>query len=234
MEYDKYRKSGIYKIVNITNNKIYVGSSKYLKARKTGHFGQLRRNQHKNIHLQSSYNKHGKDCFRFEILEECSIQNLMDREQYWIDTLKPQYNILKIAGSSRGELYKHDKERCFKVSIKTRHLTDEQVYEIIELQKQGKTIKELCNIYDFEPASLSRILSGHLYKHIGIPEKEINKNIRPNKLQDKELVLEIYNKAKLGEFQYKLAEEYNIDQSTVCRIKNKQRNFEWLKELENA
>lgn len=97
-------KSGIYKIINIitiTNN-IYIGSAIYLKSRKSGHFYNLIKNKHHNKKLQNSFNKHGKENFIFEVLEFCEKENLITREQHYLDTLKPKYNILKIAGSSLG------------------------------------------------------------------------------------------------------------------------------------
>ena len=49
--------------------------------------------------------KHGYSKFKLEILEYCSISIVLDREQFYIDKLNPEYNILKIAGSNLG--YKH-------------------------------------------------------------------------------------------------------------------------------
>jgi group I intron endonuclease len=49
--------------------------------------------------------KYGYAGFRLEILEYCSISIVLDREQFYIDKLNPEYNILKIAGSNLG--YKH-------------------------------------------------------------------------------------------------------------------------------
>jgi group I intron endonuclease len=37
-----------------------------------------------------------------EILEYCDKELVVEREQYYINTLKPRYNILNIAGSSLG------------------------------------------------------------------------------------------------------------------------------------
>lgn len=93
---------GIYKITNIQNEKFYIGSTNNLSHRKSIHLYDLRNNRHKNIHLQRSYNKWGYENFTFEVLEECTVENLINREQFYLDTLKPQYNILKIAGSSLG------------------------------------------------------------------------------------------------------------------------------------
>ena len=49
--------------------------------------------------------KYGYAGFRLEILEYCSTSIVLDREQFYIDKLNPEYNILKIAGSNLG--YKH-------------------------------------------------------------------------------------------------------------------------------
>jgi group I intron endonuclease len=43
--------------------------------------------------------KYGYAEFRLEILEYCSPEVLIKREQFYFDTLNPEYNTLKIAGS---------------------------------------------------------------------------------------------------------------------------------------
>lgn len=98
----KELKSGIYKIVNKLNGKIYIGSAVNLSNRKSSHFSKLRKNKHFNNHLQNSFNKYGKDNFEFIILEECNVENLIEREQYYIDNFKPQYNKRIIAESNIG------------------------------------------------------------------------------------------------------------------------------------
>lgn len=98
-------KSGVYKITNVVNNKIYVGSTSNLKNRRTGHFSSLRKGIHHNKHLQFSYNKYGESNFVFEVLEYCDISLITKREQYYIDTLKPQYNKRIDAQNNRGMKY---------------------------------------------------------------------------------------------------------------------------------
>lgn len=79
-------KSGIYGIINIINNKIYIGSTKNFYKRKSQHFSTLKFNKHSNRYLQSAYNKYGKDSFKFIILERnISIEKLIERELYWIN-----------------------------------------------------------------------------------------------------------------------------------------------------
>ena len=43
---------------------------------------------------------YGYENFTLEILEYCDPAFILEREQYYLDTLKPEYNILKVAGSS--------------------------------------------------------------------------------------------------------------------------------------
>lgn len=74
---------GIYKITNLTNNKVYIGQTDRLNEREREHFYRLGRNEHHNEYLQKSFNKHGKDNFKFEIIELS--EDLDDRELYWLN-----------------------------------------------------------------------------------------------------------------------------------------------------
>jgi len=93
---------GIYKIRNLKNDKIYIGSSINLMKRQRDHFRSLNLKNHYNLKLQRSFNKHSKDNFIFEIILECNKEDLLKMEQYYIDTLKPLYNIRTIANSNLG------------------------------------------------------------------------------------------------------------------------------------
>jgi len=98
----------IYKITNNIDQKLYIGSAVYYSKRIDLHLYRLRRNIHHNPYLQNSWNKYGKDNFKFEILEQVdSKENLIKREQYYIDLYKVYdrefgYNINKKAESRLG------------------------------------------------------------------------------------------------------------------------------------
>jgi len=87
---------GIYKITNSINGKFYVGSARSLYKRGLEHLEKLKKRKHKNPHLQSSFNKYGS-IFSFEVIEICNIDELFIREQYYLDELRPNYNINKKA-----------------------------------------------------------------------------------------------------------------------------------------
>lgn len=91
-------KSGIYQITNVINGKKYIGKSINTDNRRYHHWYYLKNGKHGNPHLQSSYNKYGKESFHFVVLEYCEVEDLVDREMYWIeklDTKNPNkgYNI---------------------------------------------------------------------------------------------------------------------------------------------
>ena len=63
------KKKGVYKILNIKNNKFYIGSTvDSFKQRIKDHFFKLRKNIHLNSHLQSAFNKYGEEYFEVSIL----------------------------------------------------------------------------------------------------------------------------------------------------------------------
>jgi len=62
-------KSGIYKITNQINRKIYIGSTSCFKTRASQHAWRLKSGKHCNKHLLSSFKKYGTDAFTFEVIE---------------------------------------------------------------------------------------------------------------------------------------------------------------------
>lgn len=91
--------SGIYCITNTIDNKKYIGSSRDIGYRFKHHLYRLKNNRHTNIHLQNAVNKYGISNFTFSILEQCSKETLIEKEQFYIDQEPWQmlYNKTKIA-----------------------------------------------------------------------------------------------------------------------------------------
>jgi len=82
--------SGIYYIKNIVTEKGYVGSSNNIYRRKTEHFRELRKNNHANKHLQSSFNKYKENSFEFSVVINCPEEYIFKLEQWFLS--KSNYN----------------------------------------------------------------------------------------------------------------------------------------------
>lgn len=111
--------SGIYQIRNTINGKIYVGSSVNLRKRKNGHLSTLRRGIHSSTHLQRAFNKYGEEAFVFEVLELCDVNELEDRETFWIKEKNANnhdygYNSRIYVESNLG--FRHSEESKRKIS----------------------------------------------------------------------------------------------------------------------
>lgn len=75
----------IYMIRCVHTDKVYIGSALYPRVRKGAHFSNLKFGKHHSIHLQRSYDKHGRDAFSFHIVETVEdVAFLRPREQFWL------------------------------------------------------------------------------------------------------------------------------------------------------
>lgn len=184
-------KTVIYSITNIINNKKYVGSAVNYKVRWVRHLSELKCNRHHSNYLQNAYNKYGKENFVFEILEEVNdINELITREQKWIDELKPEYNMTLIAGLNSHLGMKRSEETKKKISeaLKGKKISQEHK-ENISISKKGVKIDGTNMNKDKKGKSLSE---NHKNKiSFGNTGKKINsetKNKISQTLKSKNLV----------------------------------------------
>ena len=83
---------GIYKITNTITGDFYIGSSKNVKKRWSNHKWPSRWKQYPNNPMYLDFQKYGVDKFVFEILEVVEPMELKEKEQQFIELLKPIYN----------------------------------------------------------------------------------------------------------------------------------------------
>lgn len=144
---------GIYQIKNNINNKLYIGSSCNIEKRFLAHKNLLKRNKHHSIHLQNAWNKYGEENFTFDILEITNIDNLLEKENYFLNTLlksneymnsisdyfiKNSYNICPLA--IKGFSGKHQRKTLIKM-LKGKN----QYKEIFKVDLDNNILE----IYDF-------------------------------------------------------------------------------------
>jgi len=90
-------KSGVYRLINKINGKSYIGSSLSLSKRFNNYYylNSLVSQVKGSIIIYRALLKYGHENFSLDILEYCESNMLRKREQYYINVLKPEYNILK-------------------------------------------------------------------------------------------------------------------------------------------
>lgn len=78
---------GIYKIINLNNNKVYIGRSNNIERRWKDHLRYSNNPSSREYHspLHRAIRKYGIDSFKLEILEETLLEDLNSKEQYWIE-----------------------------------------------------------------------------------------------------------------------------------------------------
>lgn len=101
--------------MNKINYHIYIGSAINMKERWYDHKEYLRKGIHDNSHLQNAWNKYNEDNFEFSEIEFVEKEELISKEQFYIDFLNPEYNICRVAGNQLG--FKHSEETKKKLSI---------------------------------------------------------------------------------------------------------------------
>lgn len=105
--------TGIYLWYNNLNGKYYIGSANNLTRRLSIYYSVVYLNNANNV-IHRAILKYNHDNFSLYILEYCLPDKLIERGQYYLQTLNPEYNILKIAGSSLG--FKHSEEIAMRIS----------------------------------------------------------------------------------------------------------------------
>lgn len=137
------KKIGIYMIINKVNNKKYIGSSRNLTQRRRSHLYKLRHGKHENNHLQNAFNKYGEENFKFDIIEECSIEDLAKKEneniKEWKTLLRDKgYNISPKTGNKEVS-----QETRNKLSILAKNRTTEHKKKLAESRRGWNPSKEI-------------------------------------------------------------------------------------------
>lgn len=136
---DNKNKVGIYRWVNKENGNTYIGSSVNLGRRLRVYydFSFLSvRVQKSQSRIYSAILKYGYSNFQLEILEYCTKEKAVSREQYYIDLFKPEYNLNSTAGSRLGSYHSEETKRKMSKSAQGRRLT-EQTKNLLSLASKG-------------------------------------------------------------------------------------------------
>jgi group I intron endonuclease len=99
---ENFNSSGVYALICMVTNKVYIGSSIKLGARFLDYMQPAYLGSRPNSPLVKAIIKYGYINFCFTVLETCKPYEVLEREQYWLDLISPEYNLSPTAGSTLG------------------------------------------------------------------------------------------------------------------------------------
>ncbi len=117
--------SGIYLLENTVNGKVYVGSSSNLRQRRRAHTSDLKKDTHWNEHLGRAVMCYGFNAFHFCVLEYCSSEDLLIREDWWMELLRSR-----------------DSQYGYNIRTAERHGIAEETKRKLSLIRKGKPLSQ--------------------------------------------------------------------------------------------
>lgn len=230
----------IYKITNLLNNKVYIGSTKSWEIRFKAHLSRLNGNYHINKHLQSAWNKYGEENFKFEILREVPENILRRAEQFYINkyqSLNPKYGYNKAIVVSntwdnqektikvKNTIYfgcYNKKGKLVKV-FKTIH----DVYEF--LGNRSTRVYEACN------SNLTKTADGYYWLRLDVSKDKFKNNIivKKRKGRHRSIIQNNMNNEFIKEWSSAVEASKELKLSsfniTRClRTNNTYKNYKWF------
>ena len=172
--------SGIYCITNLINGKQYVGLSKDCLKRWADHYSKSYYSEKEDDIRKPLYmamRKYGRENFSFKILEECPIEQLKEKEIYWIAKLQSYekgYNATRGGDTFEGETILKGERHGMHI------LTQKDVEQCRQWYKEGRKSKEIWEKYYQDIityAGFQRMWHGKTWKEV-MPEVFEN-NPRP-------------------------------------------------------
>lgn len=208
--------SGIYKIENIINAKIYIGSSKNIKLRWKQHKCALNNNKHHNTHLNNAWNKYGSDSFKFKIIEYVELNKLLEREQYFIKYYKCNnhnngYNKRLICESNLGWKASKETKKRMSESAKKRPPISEETRN--KLRKVNIGNKKACRVVSDKERKINS------QSKIGINRGEKNGKAITNKDEIIKMRNDYDNGMSISKIMIKYGKKYTFTYQIVKRLR---------------
>lgn len=142
--------SAVYKITNEQNGKVYIGGSSNVRDRRQHHEWDLEHNRHANKALQEDFNN-CPDSFRFDVIEYCSEEDLVDLERKYIaeyDSMNHAHGYNRESGGNANKTISDETKKIWSdqrkgegAAMYGKHHTEDTRKKISETQK-GKIISD--------------------------------------------------------------------------------------------
>lgn len=114
--------TGVYEIVCLPTGRRYIGSTGWsFSKRWSKHRRDLRAGRHPSPRFQHAWAKHGEAAFEFRVLEETPPDRAVEREQVWLDRLRPEFNVNRQASSCLGTKRTPEQRERYAAAARRRH-----------------------------------------------------------------------------------------------------------------
>lgn len=140
--------AGIYAIVNMATGERYIGGTTNIRQRWHTHRSKLLKNQSTHTKLQSAWSQWGEEAFRVIVLEYVDNKDdLITREQFYLDTYRPEYNTRLSADNSIAIPLSSESRERVNQKIRGRQFTAEHKEKIRQaLTGQTRTPEQRAHI----------------------------------------------------------------------------------------
>lgn len=193
--------SGIYRIVCVKNGRYYYGSTKNVNRRWNAHKQQLRKGAHSNPIIQRSWNKHGEESFRIELIEMVTDGKLLEAEQIYLDKYVGKSNCMNVAKNALSPM------RGRKLSEKSKLLMS-KIHSERDRTNQWKNKRKVApKVIIKNESSLSR--PGSLNGFAKLDEEKVIK------------IRDLYSTGQHSMFA--LSKKFGVDKKTILNVIH--RNF---------
>lgn len=232
----------VYKLENLINGKVYVGQTKNFKQRKMAHIHMMSQG-HSNRWIKADVEQYGAENFSISILEECSVDELDEKEIYWIDKLKSyqrEYGYNNSMGGKNHVIFSEQTKKLMSEAFKgekskTATIKESTANIIVHLLMAGGSIHGIAKQLGISHKVVEGIRSKRKWKHLTIgvvfPEKRSSKYRWVTKVPDTQNLYralvrvngkKLYDKCWDSEYDAAVAREIFIRDN---HIENVCRNF---------
>lgn len=221
---------GIYKYQNKINGKIYIGQSTNIETRRQQHIYDAEKRCERSTGVDVAIKKYGIENFDFQIVEECSKEQLDEKERYWIayyDSYHNGYNRTPGGSVLRGEEHPKailDEDQVWQIrELYKNHVTRSKVYKMFQdtgITERGFLKIWNCetwtnvhtDVYTEENKAWHKAQTGHAEDQIGL--SSLDRAIRQEEID--EWVKDYQNGMSINA----LAKKYQRDNSTIEKYIN--------------
>lgn len=200
----------IYKITNIINNKVYIGQTSISPMKRWDDHFSAYKNTANKLYLYNEMRKYGIENFTFQIIEtNIELSSLNEREQYYIQLYRSNDASYGM-NLTRGGQFSYNSYLTEDIVENVRNLLSDRPY---------LSIKEIGELTDLDPALVSDINNGDIWRNKSIKYPIRKTNNVPNKLSESD-VDSIIILLKGGEPAVAIAKLYNVSNVTISNINN--------------